>query len=162
MSKLQLFLQFEGHRRIELIQLDHDSLALELVNAAIRLGLANDSKDVCAFYGDDDCELKLDEPLSKQGVRDRHRVHVHRCRKIKVTLHFNEIVEHMEFPPSATIDRVKKKFVHAIQMKPVDASEHVLQLCGCSDRPEGDTQIGSLASHCSVCLDLVPIKRIEG
>ena len=164
MSNIQLFLQFEGNRSIELIQLDGDAPGREILAAAVRLGFAESHlKDAHIFGTEGDAPLKLEVPLSKQGIGDKQRVHVHRCRKIEVTLHFNELTELMQFPPANTVDHVKKKFVHAIHMSPVDATEHVLQLCGSEDRPEPDTQIGTLVSGCcSLCFNLVPIKRIEG
>lgn len=164
MAKIQLFLQFEGERRIELIELDSDALGSEIIQAALRAGLdAAHAHGTHVFGPDDDSPLKPDVPLDKQGIRHKHRVHVHRCRRVEVKVHFNECTELLEFPPSATVDRVKKQFVKAIEMSPVDASEHVLQLCGTTERPEPDTQIGTLVCGCcSVCFDLVPIKRVEG
>lgn len=164
MSNIQLFLQFEGSRGIELVELDGDAPGREILAAAVRLGFAETHLEEAHIFGPEgDAPLKLDVPLSKQGIRDKHRVHVHRCKKIEVTLHFNELTEVMQFPPANTVDHVKKRFVHAIHMSPVDATEHVLQLCGSEDRPEPDTQIGTLVSGCcSLCFNLVPIKRIEG
>jgi hypothetical protein len=78
-------------------------------------------------------------------------------------MHFNDLTEKVHFPPSATVERVKRRFVEKIHMSPVDATEHVLQLCVSTDRPEPDLQIGALVSGtCSLCFNLVPIKRVEG
>jgi len=164
MSKIQLFLQFEGSRRVELIQLDSDALVADVLEAGVKLGFPDEHRAEAHVFGsDNEISLKLNVPLSKQGICDKHRVHIHRCRKVEVTLHFNELTEVMPFPPAITVDHVKKRFVHAIGMSPVDATEHVLQICGSDDRPEPDTQIGTLVSGCcSLCFNLVPIKRVEG
>lgn len=164
MSKIQLFLQLEGTPGIQLVEIDDDAPGKELIAAAIRAGLAPKNAEGAQVFGaDGDSPLNPDVSLKKQGIRDKHRVHVHRCRRVDVTLHFNEVTEVIHFPPSATVDRVKKRFVQSIQMSPVDATEHVLQICGSSDRPEPDTQIGTLVCGCcDVCFDLVPIKRVEG
>lgn len=164
MASISLFLQFEGSRRIELIQVDSEATGREVIDAAVRLGFqGKPGEDAHVFRPDDEEPLELDLPLSKQKIRDKHRVHVHRCRKVEVTLHFNDIEEHMSFPPATTVDHVKKRFVKAIHMSPVDATEHVLQICGSTDRPAPDTQIGSLVTGCcTLCFGLVPIKRVEG
>lgn len=164
MTTIQLFLQFEGSRGIELIQIESDALGREILAAAVRLGFAGKPGEDAHVFGPEDEEpLKLDLPLSKQKIRDKHRVHVHRCRKVEVTLHFNDLTERVAFPPATTVDHVKKVFVKAIHMSPVDATEHVLQICGSTDRPEPDTHIGSLVTGCcTLCFNLVPIKRIEG
>jgi hypothetical protein len=164
MKTIQLFLQFEGHRGIELVQIDPNATVRELLDAAGRFGLGEDRKaGALVFVHEGDDPLDLDAALIAVGIRDKHRVHVHRCKKIEVTLHFNEVTEKHHFPPSVTIDKVKREFVKKIHMAAVDATEHVLQLCGGTDRPEPDVHIGSLVHGCcSLCFDLVPIKRIEG
>ena len=164
MSKIQLFLQVEGSRGIHLVELDDDEPAKALIPLAIGAGLAAANAEGALVFGPNgDSPLDLALPLSKQGVRNKQRVHVHRCPQVNVTLHFNDVTEVVHFPPSATVDRVKKRFVQMIRMSPVDAIEHVLQICGSSDRPEPDTEIGTLVCGCcNVCFDLVPIKRIEG
>jgi hypothetical protein len=164
MNMIQLFLQFEGNRRIELIELDADSPVSAIIEAAARVGLPEECRAAALVFGEDgEAPLDAGTALSAAGVRDKHRVHVHRCHKIAVTLHFNDVTDKAHFPPSATVERVKRYFVHKIHMSPVDATEHVLQLCGSTDRPEPDQHIGALvSSSCSLCFDLVPIKRVEG
>lgn len=164
MSTIQLFLEYEGHPRVELIRLDENATVADLIEAARKVGLPDDRKaGACVFGHDADAPLDLTLTLKAAGVRDKHRVHVHRCKKVEVTLHFNERTEKLSFPPAATVDKVKKEFVKAIHMSPVDESEHVLQLCGGTHRPDPDAHIGSLVCGCcSLCFDLVPIKRIEG
>ena len=122
MSKIQLFLQFEGSRGVELIQLDSEASVADVLEAAVKLGFPEKHRaDAHVFGSDDETPLKPDVALSKQGICDKHRVHVHRCRKVEVTLHFNELTEVMQFPTANTVDHVKKRFVHAIGMSPVDA-----------------------------------------
>jgi hypothetical protein len=164
MSTIQLFLQFEGHRDIQMLRVDANATVGELLAAAGRAGLPQDrSEGAVVFAHEAESPLDPDLTLKEAGIRDKHRVHVHRCKKIEVTLHFNEVTDKLAFPPAATVEKVKKEFVKKIHMSPVDATEHVLQLCGTTDRPEPDTHIGTLVCGCcTLCFDLVPIKRIEG
>lgn len=164
MPKIQLFLQFEGSRKIELIELDSDALGEAILAAALSAGLSEAHREGAHVFGPEHDEpLHKHEPLHKQGIRHKHRVHVHRCHRIEVTAHFNDATKVTHLPPSATIERVKKWFVHEIHMSPVDATEHVLQICHSTERPEPDIQIGSLVANCcTMCFDLVPIKRVEG
>jgi hypothetical protein len=116
------------------------------------------------FAGEDEHPLHSDKPLRHQGVKDKHRVHVHRCKKIKVALHYADTPEaHHQFAPTATVHHVKRWYVNELKMPPVDASEHVLQITGTTDRPDPDVQIGALVSgHCELTFSLVPVKRVEG
>ena len=161
MPKVELFLQVEGRRRIDLIEIEADAPVREILNLAV---IPEHIKaEALVFAIDGDSPLDHDARLCAVGIGHRHRIHVHRCHKVDVTLHFNDITENMHFPPSATVERVKHRFVEKIHMSHVDATEHALQLCGTDDRPEPDNHIGALVNGCcSVCFDLVPIKRVEG
>ncbi|OYX47053.1 MAG: hypothetical protein B7Y90_13880 [Alphaproteobacteria bacterium 32-64-14] len=157
MSKLKLFLQFEGHRAVEVVLLGSDAIARDVIKAAAALGLA-DSPDIVVFHGDHPDPLDPGKPLHDQGVKDKDRVHVHRCKKIQVSVTFASFRKQHPFSPAATVEAVKRWFVHEIKMSEIDATEHVLQIAGTSERPEPDVQIGSLTSReCALNLTLVPI-----
>jgi hypothetical protein len=162
MNELELFLQGEGDRRIELIKVAEDANAAAILAQAKRMGFAID--DVLIFIEGHDEPVVIDVVLREMGVRHRHRVHIHRCRHVRTTVHFNHETKHHEFSPHATVAAVKAWFVHAIHMSPTDASEHVLQITGTHDRPDPDLHLGSLVKHgdCAIDFTLVPRKRVEG
>ncbi len=160
MSNLKLFLQFSGHRPVELIEVAAEATARSVLDAAAALGGPADGE---VFAADREAPLDPDTPLRAQGVKDKDRIHVHTCRQIQVTLTFAGDTKHHPFRPSTTVAEVKAWFVDKLHMTPVDATEHVLQITGTSDRPDPDAQIGALVtSHCALDLTLVPIKRVEG
>ena len=146
MSKFQLFLQFEGDRRVELVSFADNVDTQAVRAAAVKLGFVH-LANALVFAEDIDDALDDGRPLRDQAVGHKHRLHLHRCREIKVALHFVDVTEHHVFRPAATVDRVKRWFVHKIGMSAVDATEHVLQITGTTDRPDPDTHIGSLVSE---------------
>ena len=162
MSQMKLFLQFEGHRPIELIQIPDNATPGALIAAAAALGA--ETGEALVFAGEDESALQPDKPLRTQGVQDKARVHVHRCRKIRVTLNYADEREmHHNFAPSTTVNQVKRWYVDTLKMSDVDATEHVLQITGTTDRPDPDVQIGALVrARCDIGFTLVPIKRVEG
>ena len=84
-------------------------------------------------------------------MTDKHRVQVHRCKKINVALHYVDTQEvRHEFAPKATVNHVKLWYMAELKMSPVHASEHVLQITGITDRPDPDAQIGALVSCCDL------------
>ena len=162
MSHIELFVQFEGTPRVELARFPEDIDAAGVRAWAVALGLAY-LAEALIFADEVEEALEEDRPLRDQGIGHKHRIHLHRCPEIRVTLHFVDETRHHVFRPAATVKRVKKWFVDAINMSAVDATEHVLQITGTNERPNPDLHIGSLVSErCALELSLVPIKRIEG
>jgi hypothetical protein len=100
------------------------------------------------------------------GITRRSRVHLHRCRQVAVTVNFNADQKAESFPAATTVARVMKWAVskRGFNLSDVDATEHLLQICGSTDRPDEDVHIGTLvqAGACAVCFDLVPKQRVEG
>lgn len=167
--ELQLFVQGEGLGEIRLVKVDGGSTVDGLIEAvAAKYGgefaTAVAAGGMVVTLEDDDEELAQADTLKKAGVRDRSRVHIHRCRKVKVSVNFNGETAVDNFPPATTVGKVKKWADRKFDIDKVDATEHALQLCGTADRPDEDVHIGTLTNNhsCSVCFDLVPKKRVEG
>ncbi len=127
------------------------------------LGIELD-QDTFIFIDEEEEPLvhKHHEPLPpiKRGCR----IHLSKCRKIKVTVHYLEKTEENTFAPGVRIKKVKAWAVEKFELSHHDAAEHVLQLCNSTDRPATDTLLRELtnAPVCTVCVDLVPEKRVEG
>jgi hypothetical protein len=93
------------------------------------------------------------------------RLHQGRCQRVSVNVTFNGVTKSRDFPPVTRVGHVHQWATHnAFEMSPRDAAEHVLELEGGDERPDSDTQIGTLTDGtlCAVAFDLVPFKRVEG
>ena len=92
------------------------------------------------------------------------RLHCTRCRKVDIVVRFNGEETKRHFPPSATVERVRRWAARAFKLSPCDAAEHVLQMQGKTTRPDRDIHIGALTEGktCAVGFDFVPSKRVEG
>jgi hypothetical protein len=137
----------------------HDHLHGVIAALGIELG-----QDTFIFIDEDEepLERKDHEPLPK--IKRGGRIHISKCRKIKVTVHFLEKTEEHAFAPGARVKKVKAWAVEKFKLDHHDAAEHVLQVCNSTDRPSTDTPLHELtkAPVCSMCFDLVPEKRVEG
>ncbi|WP_290886803.1 hypothetical protein [Arenimonas sp.] len=101
----------------------------------------------------------------EKGQGEVIRLHEGRCQRVSVSVTFNGVTKLREFPPVTRVSHVHQWATHnAFDMSPRDAAEHVLELVGGDERPDADTQIGTLTSGmlCAVAFDLVPFKRVEG
>lgn len=167
-NELQLFVQGEGIADMQLVRVAEQSTLRELLgkfsSVFTEAEVASATDEFIFLLEDSECELVSDKSLKELGFKNRERVHIHRCRKIKVSVNFNgrEIAD--AFPPSRTIAKIKHWADKQFGIEGVDATEHALQICGTAKRPDDDTHLGTLARHpnCQVCFDLVPKKRVEG
>jgi hypothetical protein len=165
MTSLSIYVQAEDSNKIEILEIDDAAPAEALIKAAKERGLLEgDESDVLIFLEEQEEPLVHGKAFVSQGGKAKDRVILHRCRRVDVSVTFNARQLERRFNPAATMARVKRWFVKEIGMSPVDASEHVLQLAGTTERPDPDTHIGTLVGKgtCSVSFTLVPRKRVEG
>jgi len=166
-NKLQLFVQGEGIADIQLVRVVEQSTLRELAG---KLGFALTEADAVSadniifLLEDSERELPSDKSLKELGIKNRERIHIHQCRKVKVSVNFNGREVADAFPPSKTIAKVKHWADKQFGIEGVDATEHALQIGGTAKRPDEDVHLGALVRRpdCQVCFDLVPKKRVEG
>lgn len=165
-QEIEIFVQAEGVTEFLLVKTYGNRTLTEIIKAQ-ETGLPNELReaaDLCVTRENDENEIPLNKPVSSAGIKHRDRIHVNRCRRIKVTVNFNHETMGEQFPPSTTVAKVKKRAVKEFGIDEQDSTEHALQICGTVERPNEDTHVGSLTrkGQCSVCFDLVPKKRVEG
>lgn len=164
---IELFIQGEGMPKITLVKVHSKDMIADIIKAARQHGLTiPEGVEVFVFSENTDTPLDLGEKIDGAGLTPRSRVHIHRCRRVEVTVNFKEHQLKGFFPPSATIDTVQKWVVckDEVGMSPVDAAEHLLQACHSDDRPDEEVHLGTLVkgSDCAICFDLVAKQRVEG
>jgi hypothetical protein len=165
---IEIFLQAEGVSDVKIVRVPHDGTVRDILEAARDKGIQvpGGKGEVVILLEDSDEEIALDIKLKDAGIHHRHRMHCHRCLRVAVTVNFNGRAESRVFPPSTTVKRVKKwaDAEEQFNLRGVDATDHVLQVCGTSVRPDEDAHIGTLVQHpsCNLCFDLVPKVRVEG
>jgi len=168
METIELFVQGEGIPDIVLVRVPANGTVGDIVAAgrSHRRADAGDAGALVIFLEDAEEALDPAATLEAAGIRHRGRVHIHRCRRVAVAVNYNGRQIARDFPPSATIRRVKHwvDSNDGFDLRGVDATEHLLQVCASNIRPDEDTHIGTLVhlSGCPLCLDLVAKQRVEG
>jgi hypothetical protein len=163
MSQLTLFVQIQGDVRILEITVAENITESELHNALSNAGVPTDL-DLFVFIDESEEHISREGNCPVQGIKHGTRVHVARCRRIKVTTHFIDKTIDREFSSGTRIRSVKTWAVREFKLEHTDAAEHVLQICNSKERPASDTPLHSLVHNhtCALCFDLVPEKRVEG
>ena len=134
MQDIDIFVQGEGRPTISLIQVKQDATIEELAVAAIVQGAypVADGHECLVSLEEADEPLTPSVTLTTAGIGHRSRVHLHRCRKIHLTVSFNGQEKSRAFSPAATIGRVTQWAVgkRGFDLDDIDAAEHVLQVTG--------------------------------
>src|SRR2546425_5941707 len=148
MANIDIFVQGENIPEITLVQVPSNGTVRDILEAARAQALRLDVEDASLIILVEDAEeaLALDLPLEAAHLSHRSRVHIHRCRQLEVTVNFNADHKTHAFPPSATVEHVKRWAVgkDGFNLQSIDATDHLLQICSSTIRPDGDTHIGSL------------------
>lgn len=164
MNTLKLFVQAQGSERTELVELPQSAVVKDILTAARDKGVAVPSDDVLVFREEHEEPVDVGSSLHAAGIKDKSRIHIHRCRTIDVLIHFKAQDAHKLFAPSATLAKVHKWAANKFLPSELDRTEHELQICDTDNRPNPNTQVGALVKDgkCHVCFDLVPTERVEG
>ncbi len=163
MDSITLFIQTQGSPDIGELYVPNDVSESGLYQAlAAAEALPSNEFGVFLDEAEEEILRDCDRPMAclKHGIR----VHVVRCRRVSVSVNFNDCTIEREFAPGTRLQRVKAWAIRELKIDRKDATEYVLQQCDSTERPAGDTPLHCLVEcrDCSVCFDLVPEKRIEG
>ena len=164
-NNIEVFLQGPGIARLALVKVPANGKVQDLIEIAKEKGLKLEAGQIPHVWVEDkDDPLSPDQPLKIAGIQSRSRVQVHTCPRIHVKVNFQSRSEDHPFSPAANIRTIKQWADKKYGLSEVDASEYALQICGTSDRPADDIQVGSLVNsgQCQVCFDLIAKQRVEG
>lgn len=163
MNSIDLFCQGEGIGEILHIELE-PSATFAVLKSRLA-GRHPIPDDVLLFIEDKDEPIDESVFVKDCATATGLKVHIHRCRHVKVTVTFNGKMVERHFAPSSTVARVKRWAAEKeFGMSEDDAGEHVLQIEGTHDRPAPGTHVGALTNDRadSLSFDLVPDERVNG
>ncbi len=162
-EKIELYLQGEALTDIQVLEVAPTLTVAELFDV-IRADGNELTDEHVLLIEDDATEHSGVVRLIDIGIGHQGRIHCHRCRKVEVSVHFNNETERHSFPPSATMAAVTKWATDKFKLEGRDACEHALQVCNSTKRPDEDSHLGALVAYpnCTICFDLVPKVRVEG
>jgi hypothetical protein len=162
----RVYVQSEHFPDVKLVEIDDHATIQELKHAVLALlPPGTDASELALSVEDDEVHAHGNATHVKHLKKDHGvRVHLHRCKHIDVQVRFNGQTVVHQFPPAATVGRVRVWAGDKLGMAPGDIAEHVLQIEGTNVQPDIDVHVGALTKcpECSVKFDLVPAHRING
>jgi UPF0288 family protein (methanogenesis marker protein 3) len=161
---IEIYLHGSGTTEEKVIKVPEDATVRDVLDEAKKAGLDVDS-DTILLVEDVDDEMPGAARLCDHGVKNKHHLHCHRCRKIEVAVTFNGKVKSRKFAPSQKVKRVLKWAVDAFELHGVDAENKELRVGGVSGTIlQSQQHIGSFAHapHCHLDLYLTAIVEVQG
>ena len=153
-----------------------DNVLLEVLEAEGVPGVRDEG--VLVFV--DECGDALDEAIEIEDGEDKHEpcdarrtiaeiaiksgthVHVHKCRRILVTVTYNGVDKKHKFSPATTISTATKWAKRKFKIDPT--SDFVLQISGTKTVPRQNEHLGDLVigGVCTLSFDLVTEVNPQG
>jgi hypothetical protein len=158
--EIELYIHTADHCEPKLIKIDDHATVEEVLK---QIAPQAHGEMHLSLEGADDSHDR-NRKLHECGIKHRHHVHCHRCKKVTVTVFYNGEKSHA-FPPSATIEKVLHWALHAFGLKGADALDKVLR------RPEAPNEVlpetahvGSYVKtpHCELRLNLTGKVEVNG
>lgn len=163
MSNVLTFIQIQGRAEMLDAELSETATVGDVHDVLEQLGVEVGA-DTFIYVDEAEESAASDRCEPVHGLKRGCRLHVCRCRRVTTTANFMEQTAERAFPPGARVRVVKEWAVLRFHLDPRDAAEHVIQVCGTTERPASDTPLIQLVERrcCTLCFDLVPEKRVEG
>lgn len=120
--------------------------------------------DLLVFDEDAEEPLEGNATISTVVGKSGAKLHIHRCRKIGICVHYSGQSASRKFAPGTTVAKVKHWAARTFDLSKETIGEHQLQIVGTHERPSPGSHIGCLTAHpeCQVEFDLLPDERING
>lgn len=163
MKEVEVFYQYESVDNIEHIEVDA-SITLGVVKETLveKHGLAPEFR---LFFEDGDEPADEEALVSEFVTSVGLKLHLSRCREVKVRVHYSGQTAEKGFAPGITIDAVRRWVAESeFGISKADASDLKLQLVNTDNRPSANRHVGAFVKcpDCAVEFDLVPDERIQG
>lgn len=122
--------------------------------------------DAHVFLEGQEEALAPEASLADAGVGERSNVHVGTCKKVTVSVRYNQETKSYEVPSAATLESVYARAVSKGQgfgLGDSDQAQHTLQVQGATEQPDLSRHVGSFANDdCAAAFDLVMQDRFQG
>lgn len=118
--------------------------------------------DPTGWLEDADYELALSTTVAAVG--DHGHLHLNRCKRIEVRIHFAGTEKTHRFAPGVTVSRVRRWAVgeDGFDLPKTQRPKHEIGVCNTGMIADRQDHVGSLTTDCKLCFDLAPKDRFQG
>lgn len=160
-----VFIHAAGIGGVKRVAIEGTDSVATLIEKARALGFPGDG-DAQAYLEDDEAPLDWGVAIADLEIPENASVHVSVCPRVNVKVRYAGDTEDRDFAPAQRVRHVFNWAIsdRAFDIAKQDAQDLALRQCGQQGAANSDDHVGSFLSgdDCSVCFDLLPIKRIQG
>lgn len=164
MDKITIYIHGENHRDPKLVEVSENASIAEIIGIYSKEFPGSGDEHEIELFVEDEQDFKQKHLKGEEhGIKKRHHIHCHRCKKVNVLVTYNSETKSFSVAPSATIKKIEKDALKEFKINEADAGDFLLKLeDGTVLQPT--EHIGSFASHdqCKVSLFLTAAKPIQG
>lgn len=160
---IEVYLHGSGTTEEKLVSVPEDSTVQDLIDAAKRVGFP-DIPDLILVLEEEEEPLVPSARLRDCGVKNKHHLSCHTCRKIAVTVNFNGSAKERKFAPSRKVKGVLKWALSEFGLTGADAENKELRLGGTQGTVlQSQQHIGSFVNgSCDLLLFLTAVVEVNG
>lgn len=164
MEKIQIYIHGENHRDPKLIEVP-ESASIEAIISIYSKEFPGSGEvhEIELFVEDEQDSKQKQLKGEEHGIKKRHHIHCHRCKKVNVLVSYNSETKSFNVAPSTTAKKIEKEALKEFKINEADAGDFLLKLeDGTVLQPT--EHIGSFTSHhqCKISLFLTAAKPIQG
>jgi len=164
MEKLKVYVHSEHSRDLKVIEILETASIKDIIDQFHKeFPVAGNPEEIELFLEGEEEPKHKEHKAEHAGVKKKHHIHCHRCKKIEVLIMYNGQDKIFQLSPAATANVVLEKAIHAFNINPEDAGDYLLKL---EDKTvlQPNDHIGSFATYpvCKVKLYLTPTKPVQG
>jgi hypothetical protein len=164
MNKFEIYMHGENQRDPKLVEVSENASVQEIIKIyRTEFPGSGEETEIELFVEDEQDAKPKHHKGEEHGIKKRHHVHCHRCKKVNVSVSYNSETKSFSVAPSTTVKKIEKEALKEFKINEADAGDFLLKLeDGTVLQPT--EHIGSFTSHhhCQVSLFLTATKPIQG
>lgn len=158
----EIFFTVEGNENLERQEMPADCCVKDLVDEVTKQHKLKNGGDFKVHLVDKDDAFDDQTPVI--DVPDDKPVHIGRCTRISVQIHYGGGTQKLTVSPGITIARLHDSAIKHFKPDDFRNKDYELEMASTEKQPDKSLPIGALVADgtCSVELNLVPAEKWQG
>ncbi|MGP8215368.1 MAG: hypothetical protein ACLQQ4_07385 [Bacteroidia bacterium] len=164
MDQVKIDLHGEGITEPLTVVVDKDVKIKEIVEIFAQNSKGVTVEEVEVFFEDETEPRQKEHHCEEGGIKKRHHIHCHRCKKVKCAIDFNGVTKLLTVPPSMRGETLLKLVGREFGITEIDLTNMELKFVSTEQVLLPNEHIGTFVTYpkCETALNLVPIKSTNG